>query len=702
MEKPASAESNYRSEIDGLRALAVIAVIFNHFDKFLLPGGYLGVDIFFVISGFVITGSLSGRPSNSFGHLLMAFYIRRIKRLVPALVLFVVIAGLMICVFDPHPGGTLATGVTALFGISNLYLFRESIDYFGKSTELNVFTHTWSLGVEEQFYVLFPVLIWLTGFSRQTRNGSRNLLWTVGSLSAASLAAFIYYYPTHQPATYFLMPTRLWELGAGCLLFVGSQKPNLGIRTISKASSLTVIAAIVGVLFIPFQFAVAATIAVVLLTVALIACLRKGSTGYSFFANRSVVYIGQISYSLYLWHWGVLSLSRWTIGIHWWTVPLQIALMVLLASFSYQYVETYCRRANWSVNSWRTIMYGMAASTGAAGLLIGLVKIPGLSLYVGQKPELIAVGVESLFTPYFHNATGTTWQGKRCIIAANSEVGKNVAIDACTLGDFSTAKKRVIVIGNSFSAAFTQAFDDIVAQDGYSVTISSSWGASPVETIPNMSAWDKANNYYWATVVPSLISRLEPEDWVFLVNDLAEFSPSAKFPNNSQRLRQLQAGLEILSDKLSQNGINLAVLHGLPFAREANCRPDTAVKQWFAPFDNSCPMPDKMSSLTRRKKLDEMLVSLSQRGKIQIVDLFSIFCPQKECTYFAENGQLLYRDEWSHPSVEAARLSSENIREVLLSWNLTGNHLFPAPSSEERSPASQTKPHTHGEKKTTR
>lgn len=156
-------KSDYRPEIDGLRALAVIAVIIDHFNKTLLPSGYLGVDIFFVISGYVISSSLYNDSVKHFGDFISGFYSRRLKRLVPALVLCVLTTGLLICLFDPHPQASLRTGESALFGLSNIYLLRHATDYFGASAQLNTFTHTWSLGVEEQFYVFFPLICWLTG-----------------------------------------------------------------------------------------------------------------------------------------------------------------------------------------------------------------------------------------------------------------------------------------------------------------------------------------------------------------------------------------------------------------------------------------------------------------------------------------------------------------------------------------------------------
>ena len=131
-----SVKSRYRPEIDGLRAFAVIAVIINHFNKEILPNGYLGVDIFFVISGFVITSSLYQRPSKNFKDFISGFYERRIKRLVPALSVFVLIMSIAICLFNPEPILSLRTGLTSLFGLSNLYLLKESTDYFALSTEL--------------------------------------------------------------------------------------------------------------------------------------------------------------------------------------------------------------------------------------------------------------------------------------------------------------------------------------------------------------------------------------------------------------------------------------------------------------------------------------------------------------------------------------------------------------------------------------
>ena len=116
-------KESYRPDIDGIRAIAIIAVIINHTDKLILPGGYLGVDIFFVISGFVITSSLYRRKSSSFFDFIISFYQRRIKRLVPGLIFFILIMGILISFFNPFPGNSLKTGLFAIFGVSNFYLY---------------------------------------------------------------------------------------------------------------------------------------------------------------------------------------------------------------------------------------------------------------------------------------------------------------------------------------------------------------------------------------------------------------------------------------------------------------------------------------------------------------------------------------------------------------------------------------------------
>ncbi len=666
--RPALPETGYRPEIDGLRALAVVAVILNHIDERILPSGYLGVDIFFVISGFVITASLRRKPARSLGDLLLGFYNRRLKRLVPALLLFVVVVGLLACLVIPRPHVALRTGINALFGLSNLYLLGQATDYFAPSTQLNPFTHTWSLGVEEQFYLLFPPVVWLTGFGRRGSAGTRALVGVMGVASVVSLAAFVHLYPSQQAAAYFLMPSRLWEMGAGCLLFcLADTGPGLA-RAIGRLSPGALTLALVGVLFLPLDWAVPATAAAVALSTLLMGSLRAGTAAYRWFTLPGMVSVGLLSYSLYLWHWGVLSLSRWTIGIHWWSLPFQLALIVALSLASYRWVERPLRRAVWRPRRGSSIAVGVGSLAAAAGLLIGVDNLPPFSLYAGRNPVPAGMGVESLTEPYRVQGSASAWGGRRCVLADDRDATGTIAVEDCTLGDFRTARHRLLVIGNSFSAAFPQAFDELVSKDGYAVTLTSAWAASPVDTIAALGGggpFAAINTAYWTRIVPGLIDQLKPGDWVFLVNDMAMFSPPRQSPESRLILGSLESGLTGLSSRLAARGIRLAVLDGLPFAREANCHPASAVPQWFSPLGGPCRLPDRAESLRRRQPLSDLLRRLEGQGKLRVVDLFDLFCPGSACTYRGRQGELLYRDEHSHPSAAAARLAAPEIRRVL-------------------------------------
>ena len=672
---PLSSGAGYRAEIDGLRALAVVGVILNHIDDRLLPSGYLGVDIFFVISGFVITASLTRRPARSLGDLLLGFYSRRLKRLVPALLVFVVVVGILSCLVIPRPHTALRTGISALFGFSNIYLHGQATDYFGTATKLNPFTHTWSLGVEEQVYLLLPLVAWLTGFARPGAGGHRALFGVMGVASLASLIAFVQLYPTQQAAAYFLMPPRLWEMGAGCLLFCLGGVWPAAARGLGRLPPLPAVLGLVGVMLLPLAWAVPATVAAVVLTTLLIASLRQGTAAYRLFSLPALVRVGLISYSLYLWHWGVLSLSRWTIGLHWWSLPFQIGLMVLLSLASYRWVEKPLRQASWAPRRDQTIAIGVGGLAAGAGLLIGVDNLPPFSLYAGRNPIPAGMGVESLVDPYRVAGAAGTWQGSPCVLANDAEAAKTIAIETCTLGDFATARHRVLVVGNSFSASFAGAFDELVARDGYAVTITSAWAASPVGNFAALGGggpFAAANRAYWNRVVPELVAQLRPGDWVFLVNDMVMFSPPSQGPGSRLILQTLRVGLTDFSASLARRGVRLAVLNGLPFAREANCHPASAVPQWFSPFGGPCLMPDRAESLRRRQPLDEVLGDLQTQGTLQVVDLFDLFCPEGDCTYRARSGEILYRDEHSNPSQEAVQLAAPLIRKVLMAPAVPG------------------------------
>ncbi len=470
-------KATYRPEIDGLRALAVILVIINHFNKNLIPSGYLGVDIFFVISGFVITTSLSSRKYKDFGDFISGFYERRIKRIIPALISFVLITSIVICLFNPYPGTSLFTGIYSLFGISNIYLFNISTNYFSESTELNVFTHTWSLGIEEQFYLIFPFIIWFTGFGRTHKNGARNLLYIMIGLSIISILIFLYLYPLNQSAAYFLLPTRLWEMSSGCIISLLIDKNIWIIKSLKKLNSLILISIIILICFLPVQAAIIAKISIVFFTSLLIISLRDKTIGYQILTNSKIIYIGLMSYSLYLWHWGILSISRWTIGVSIFTAPIQIFLIFLFSIISYEFVEKPTRSNKWFLSRTYNIFSGfiiLLSSTSVLGLLGSPLKG---KLYTGIDAELNTRGRNrERAKTYSKNAEKISYpnySSSNCHIDDHEYIKFDTVYNNCKIN--FRGSKTIYFLGNSHTDAYRETHYQIarnkkISIDGTSVS----------------------------------------------------------------------------------------------------------------------------------------------------------------------------------------------------------------------------------------
>jgi len=589
-ENKSSSKSRYRPEIDGLRAFAVVAVIINHFNKAILPGGYLGVDIFFVISGFVITSSLYQRPSKNFKDFISGFYERRVKRLVPALSVFVLIMSIAICLFNPEPILSLRTGLTSLFGLSNLYLLRQSTDYFAQSTELNVFTHTWSLGVEEQFYILFPFLIWFSGFGRQTKNGAHNLFLIVGALSITSLIAFLYLYTTNQPSAYFLMPTRFWEMASGCLIFIGFHKRKSIEQLLEKIPPLLVLLLIIGVMYLPMSLATVSNISVVALSAVLIASLKKQTTAFKIFTHPKVVYVGLISYPLYLWHWGILSISRWTIGIYWWSIPFQVSLMLGLAIASYRYIEMPLRKRNWFGKRWKTIAVGGGVIFTLSGGLITLEKPMKGKLYTGKR---IIANTQNNWRNQIRLGD-TPLTGEKCQANASySQEQLKLLFKECKypLIRQSNNQQTLAFVGDSHALALLNA-EQFLTNSGFRV-IHYSYSGCPFPRPPN-GILPRDCNKFMIDAENSIFQDLKAGDAIIILNyhvshlgaknlnDVRHniLKRDKTLPSDSPtKIKIYMKGLKELSKKASKKSISIYFI-GSSY-RNTNFM---ISKEWFRPF----------------------------------------------------------------------------------------------------------------------
>lgn len=336
----------YRADIEGLRAIAVLLVIAAHAG---LPGfeaGFIGVDVFFVISGYLITGLLLAEYQRHGRIKLSEFYARRLRRLLPALLLMLTIAAIAAWVILPSSEHSYQAraGASASVWLSNLHFAFASVDYFGPAAETNIYLHTWSLGVEEQFYLLWPLLILL--LLKMSKTGSDVMLGMLIML-VVSLAACLWLASMSPNLAFYLMPARGWQFAAGALAWLAysddggggrflSERGELGLGLVALAILVASLILIGGGMPYPSYLAILPTLATAGLLIA-----GKSGKGplYFLLSARPMQVIGNLSYAWYLWHWPVLILGASIAA----TGPAEKSTLVvvsfLLAVLSYLLVE---------------------------------------------------------------------------------------------------------------------------------------------------------------------------------------------------------------------------------------------------------------------------------------------------------------------------------------------------------------------------
>lgn len=364
-----SGARSYRRDIDGIRAIAVLSVIAYHFGL-AATGGFVGVDIFFVISGFLIGSHIyAGAIEGDFSY--ATFYAKRAKRIVPALVTVLVATfAAMLVVGTPRELRDFGRdAVASILSISNITLYR-SIDYFRPTAETNPLLMTWSLGVEEQFYIVAPVILLLLVRLRQSLR-----LPALAAIAAASLLLAAWQVRHSPQAAFYLLPPRAWELGVGVLLGLwrndhpGSVSERPALIELRAALGLVLVLAPV-FLYEPLTpFPGLAAIPPVVGAALLLAC--EGSfINRRLLSSRVATFFGLISYSLYLWHWPLISIARLVSEAEP-SAALRgalCALSIVLAWISYRFIETPFRRTR---NPQRISLRRYALSMLAVAVLVG-------------------------------------------------------------------------------------------------------------------------------------------------------------------------------------------------------------------------------------------------------------------------------------------------------------------------------------------
>ncbi|VAW87043.1 O-antigen acetylase [hydrothermal vent metagenome] len=292
----------YRKDIDGLRAIAILAILIFHIDP-RFTGGFIGVDVFFVISGFLITGII-WRDLEKQCFSFSEFYLKRIRRLFPALFVTLFLSFIFVLVFGLNNEIKMygESVLSSLYYVSNMYFYTQS-DYFDSDLELNPLLHTWSLSVEEQFYIIFP--LFLLFVFRKKHNASYYLL-AFFFLSFILSEALIH---IDSSAAFFLAPSRFWQFLTGSIIAIYAYKLTLNKITSESISFIGVCLVVASLVFLsketlfPGIYAILPTLGTALLLIG----GRNGTTvSYKLLASPIPKFFGNISYSLYLWHWPIV------------------------------------------------------------------------------------------------------------------------------------------------------------------------------------------------------------------------------------------------------------------------------------------------------------------------------------------------------------------------------------------------------------
>ena len=356
-----SSSSRYIHSVDGLRAVAVLAVLLYHLGIDWIPGGFLGVDLFFVISGYVITGLILDSIARSGTLDLRAFYLSRIRRLLPALIAMIVFTTLFIGVYAPETVRRFISDIPyVLTGSMNWSLVARQQDYFESIGRPPLLQHTWSLAVEAQFYLIWPlVLLFILKYF-----GKKNIPYAaLGIALASGIALFAYSVriDTQESAishVYFGTDTHSIGLFLGSALAVSWQPQNLTREITKRAQDFVDLIGVVGFLgllstflFInesdPTLYRIAFPLSALFGCATLISVVHPASRFAPILSTRPLIWIGERSYGIYLWHWIVFQLTRPSIdlvGDDWALYALRVLIVFALADISLRYIEIPVRR----------------------------------------------------------------------------------------------------------------------------------------------------------------------------------------------------------------------------------------------------------------------------------------------------------------------------------------------------------------------
>ncbi|WP_194764678.1 acyltransferase family protein [Microbacterium sp. UFMG61] len=679
----------FRTDIQALRAVAIALVVLNHLWPEQITGGYVGVDVFFVISGFLITGHLLSELDRTGRVRLSAFYARRIRRLLPAalLVIFATMIGVWALLPFTRWTDNALQALASVFYVENWFLASLSVNYSAHNAAASAVQHYWSLSVEEQFYLVWPLLVLAAaaGAARWGKDDDRRriVLIVVSAVAVASFVAAVVYTADSPAQAYFVTFTRAWQFAVGAVIAL--VPVALFGRLNALAASILAVAGFAGIALTAFLFGsqtpypgVAALLPVLATAAVIVAGTGRRAPLWAVSAvtdARPVQWLGDVSYSLYLWHWPLIVLTPFAIGapLSWWSSVGVLALALVLAWGSRRWVEVPAQRATW----WRPLRRAyIGAGAMMAVVALTAVLLLGAAAARGAAPEGAAPG-------------GGACHGAAALADAadcdpSVEVADPVVTDrdayfglAAECGDLTTVLAmdgrqttrecdfsqgapgpRVWLVGDSHAEQWQAALFPIAREEGWHLTISSFPGCPPADVafIGFDAAWGPVDYQRCRDWSSALSDRLIAERPDLIVTSMAARQQLVDDGSGRTHDEQFVDGLRSTWSRWADAGSSVVAIADTPLngdVRDLDC----LVLNPAEPAE--CAVP-------RETALPPDPVALAGRAPIPGVwpaDLTSSLCDEDDC-FAAIGGVPVYYDADHLSSAYAATISGR-LREVV-------------------------------------
>lgn len=612
----------YRKEIDGLRALSIIPVILYHSDTSMFSGGYIGVDVFFVISGYLITTLiLQDIQNGTFS--LSNFYERRARRILPALMVVMLFAWPFAWLFFmPVEMERFAeTTIATILFISNILFWHQSGDYFALAAELNPLIHTWSLAIEEQYYLLFPIVLLIINKYLKLK-----IYLVLGLLFLGSLFWGVLSSQQYPIFSFYMLPTRLWELLAGSIVAVHIDGSISKTHNKRKSEFLSFIGLVLiissSILFnnetpFPSIYATAPVLGAVLI----IMFCSPGTVTHKILTFKPLVGVGLVSYSAYLWHQPIFAFIKHQTqsSPHWWVLSIACLLTMSFAYLSWKYVEQPFR--NREIITKKKLLVSMSG-LGSLFLCLGLMadhNEGNLHRYTEDELEIVGDHLE-------RNAY--VWRRN----------------NALQFKPFSTDKRtvKILVLGDSFSADLINAFHEsslLSRKELSSVAISRSVAISSgscfeqfARNLINSSVKKHCGNAIWWQRREELEDLIHRSSYVLLAHDWQE-----------NQLSGLRKEIDYLNQRFGEKFFIVGT------------------KQWNLDF-NELPRVLSRARKTYLVAPSEHALSINKKlGTLfpsSFIDILDLMCPSRKCPAFTPKSKLISYDSTHLTQAGAGYLGS--------------------------------------------